>query len=368
MLKRKTNEEFLIELKDKNIAYTPLEKYINYNTKISFRCSVGHIFKSTPHDIFDGNGCPYCSGRKALKGFNDLCTTHPLVSESLENKEDGYNVTFGSHKVLNWICPNCNNVIKSSVNNVTTFGLSCSACSDGISYAEKFVASLLSQLNIDFKREKTFDWSNKKRFDFYIESKDMIIETHGIQHYKENIFSTRTLQEEQENDKYKKSLALENKIKSYIELDCRESNKEYIKSSILDSELSSIFDLSKIDWEKCDYCTIDNIGVQVAQLWNEGNSAKFISNKLNIGVGSVSKYLSKMNDLGLCNYNKQRSHIKSNIKYLGKKVKCIETGKVYDSIGSVANDGFIPQKVSLCCNKKAKTHGRKHWEFCEEVV
>ena len=37
MPKKKTNQEFVNELKEKNIEYVPLEEYINAITKIKFQ-------------------------------------------------------------------------------------------------------------------------------------------------------------------------------------------------------------------------------------------------------------------------------------------------------------------------------------------
>lgn len=165
--------------------------------------------------------------KRVIKGENDLWTTHRKLALLLKNKEDGYTVSFGSHKVLEWICPNCKNIIIRSVNEVHNHGLSCKFCSDGISFPEKYIASLLAQLNLLFKRECLFDWSGNKRYDFYIPKLSLIIETNGIQHYKDNVFH-RSLEEEIKNDFIKKELALKNGIKYYIQLDCRISDSSYI--------------------------------------------------------------------------------------------------------------------------------------------
>ena len=234
--------------------------------------------------------------------------------------------------------------------------------------------NMLTQLKIDFKREKSFDWSDKKIYDFYLPYYNMIIETHGKQHYIENKFSNsesnRTLEEEQANDRHKEDLARLNGIERYIQLDCRESDCEYIKSSIYNSILSNFFELYKVKWNECDIYAANTLAVQVAELWNKGLDANAISKELNVGKTFVLKHLKKMTKIGLCDYNPKEAHIQSNIHNLGKSVICIETGKIYPSIGSVAEDGFIPQRVSLCCHDKAETHRGLHWKFyedCKEV-
>ena len=64
-------------------------------------------------DKLDKDGCPYCNGRKALKGYNDLTVTHPhLIKEwGLENYlidvGGPENYKFDSVKNVYWLCPKC---------------------------------------------------------------------------------------------------------------------------------------------------------------------------------------------------------------------------------------------------------------------
>ena len=47
-----------------------------------------------------------------------------------------------------------------------------------------------------------------------------------------------------------------------------------------------------------------------------------------------------------------------------KKVKCIETGIIYESIAQCAKElNLNPKKISDVCNKKRKTTGKLHFEF-----
>ena len=109
----------------------------------------------------------------------------------------------------------------------------------------------MKQLNIQFETEEVFDWAKNKRYDFYVPILNCIIEAHGMQHYKDSSWST--VQFQQENDALKENLALSNGIVNYIQLDCRTSNMEYIKQSILSNgKMNELFDLMKIDWDKID--------------------------------------------------------------------------------------------------------------------
>lgn len=63
----------------------------------------GHKWTSRIADAAKGRGCPYCTGKKIMIGFNDLCTTHP----DLAIQADGWNpeeFSAGSHRKVAWRC------------------------------------------------------------------------------------------------------------------------------------------------------------------------------------------------------------------------------------------------------------------------
>ena len=72
--------------------------------------------------------------------------------------------------------------------------------------------------------------------------------------------------------------------------------------------------------------------------------------------------------------NKTNNHIcnlewmsrEDNVQYSRcKKVLCIETGKVYDSMMKAERQtGINCSSISQCCNGKYKTAGGFHWCFC----
>ncbi len=67
---------------DKNVGLTPDKVTAKTNRKVWWKCSKGHEWEATVNRRSSGSGCPFCSGRKALIGFNDLTTTNPeLVLE-----------------------------------------------------------------------------------------------------------------------------------------------------------------------------------------------------------------------------------------------------------------------------------------------
>lgn len=82
------------------------------------------------HRATRGQGCPYCSGRRTLPGFNDICTTNPeLVPEwSDTNDKKPSQVSRGSHYDAEWICPDCGNTYIMDVKRRALLGIGCPYC------------------------------------------------------------------------------------------------------------------------------------------------------------------------------------------------------------------------------------------------
>jgi hypothetical protein len=71
--------------------------------KLPWRCAKGHEWSAIVANRAHGIGCPICSNKAVLEGYNDLATTNPaLAAEALF---DATSVTAGSANVLEWRCP-----------------------------------------------------------------------------------------------------------------------------------------------------------------------------------------------------------------------------------------------------------------------
>jgi hypothetical protein len=169
----------------------------------------------------------------------------------------------------------------------------------------------------------------------------------------------RTNEEEMENDDLKMYLAYNNGIKKYVILDCRDSELEWIKNSILNSKLAKVFDLTNVDWLKCnEFATNTNLIKNTCELWNKGLGASDISKILKISYGSVIRYLHKGTELNLCNYINIKK-IRAVVVYdLNQK----ELG-IFNSINQLARDSekyfgtkFSAGIISQVCQGKVKTH------------
>lgn len=58
------------------------ECYLPYsNKKVWWICEKGHSHLNSIDNKTKGERCPYCIGKRVLKGFNDVATTHPHIAE-----------------------------------------------------------------------------------------------------------------------------------------------------------------------------------------------------------------------------------------------------------------------------------------------
>ena len=88
----------------------PGQTTIASHDKAWWRCSLGHSWQSV---VFSrtrelASGCPYCTGRLVMPGFNDLATLKPGLAEEWYQPLNGElkpdQVTLGSNKKVWWQC------------------------------------------------------------------------------------------------------------------------------------------------------------------------------------------------------------------------------------------------------------------------
>ena len=76
---------------------------------IWWRCARGHSWQAAPYSRAKGAGCPYCTNRRILVGFNDLAATHPGLAKEWDTARNlpltPEEVTFGSNRRVWWRCP-----------------------------------------------------------------------------------------------------------------------------------------------------------------------------------------------------------------------------------------------------------------------
>ena len=117
--------ELAAELVDQSLA-TKLT--ISSGKVVEWSCKAhGHNWATRVADREAGLGCPYCSGKAVLAGFNDLATTHPGLAAELVDQSLATKLNAGSNKAVEWSCKAYGHGWRTNVNNRRK-GTGCPVC------------------------------------------------------------------------------------------------------------------------------------------------------------------------------------------------------------------------------------------------
>ena len=161
----------------------PQELLPSSHTKVWWKCKKGHEWEAKVDSRTSGNGCPYCSGRYVIKGYNDFKTIHP---ELMKEWDFIKNINVDPEELLPavntkvwWKCEK-GHEWEASLNNRHR-GTGCPICSSEIqsSYPEQII---LYYLNKIFKVENRYIF-NEKEIDVFIPILNVGIEYDGIYYH-----------------------------------------------------------------------------------------------------------------------------------------------------------------------------------------
>ena len=332
---------------------------------------------------FQQTGCSCCcpTPRIVVEGINDIPTTAPWMVKYFQGGYDEAKLyTKSSNKKIKPICPDCG-MVKDKLMSINTIynehSMGCKYCGDNYSYPNKFAFNLLEQLNLIFESEYMPYWIKPRKYDFYFEISinKIILEMDGNFHYTNNLMNGDSVDDVITIDRYKDELAKEHDI-IVIRIDCRKSDLEYIKYNILNSQLNGLFDLSNIDWLKCEEFALSNLCKKVCEIkYNNINISTYdISKILKINRGVVIKYLKKGSNLGWCIYNAKEEMIKSG-EAKGKKVEIFKDD-ISLGIFKSCNDLEIQSEnlfgvklyrssISEICNGKRKAYKNYNFKYVD---
>ena len=126
---------------DKN-QMNPSEILPSSHEKAWWKCDKGHSWQAMVFSRTRENaaGCPYCTGRLVLKGFNDLATLKPKLAEEwyfpLNGELHPEDVSLGSNKKVWWHCRE-GHVWKAAIYSRTRKkGTGCPVCAGQVKQAE----------------------------------------------------------------------------------------------------------------------------------------------------------------------------------------------------------------------------------------
>ena len=327
MAKRKTHEEYVQEMSIINPNIDVIEEYINSDTKILHKCKIdGYEWYAYPTHMVRGHGCPVCSNRVIVAGVNDISTVRPDLIKYFPDQECAKLYTPGSGRRERLVCPFCGYEKHMLIQHLAATGFACPVCGDGVSYPNKFCRQVFKQLPVqNFQCEYRQSWTDRYIYDIYFEynGTKYIVEVDGSQHFKDTSSLWQPFDITRQTDNIKTQLAINNGC-VVIRIDCRKSEMQYIKNSILNSCLSDIFDLSNINWIDCEQSARNSVVFEVCNFYNtsENKQIRHIANKFGIAEPTVRSYLTRGANVGLCSYQSQTyklpvvaCHIADNITF-----------------------------------------------------
>lgn len=271
----------------------------------------------------------------------------------LKNKEDG-NLPYASHKKIWVVCPICNHEKEIYVNNFSRREFSCPKCGDKTSYPNRFMFYMLSMLNVDFKSEVKFSWSNNRVYDFVVNN--IIIEMDGGFHKGSKY---KSYEECKRIDNEKDLLAISNGYK-IIRIDCNLSDFELIKNNIINSELYNLYDLNNFDWNKLEISLYNSNIVKLCCETFNTYKGKMLLKDMAEMVHLKRRRFSQMLKIGskanLTDYNvksSRKQEYRTEESYIINKrpIKCLNDDTIYKN-SHVASKvyGISPNTILDICN------------------
>ncbi|AMN83755.1 hypothetical protein D5b_00333 [Faustovirus] len=155
-----------------------------------FKCpAFGHEYETSAAEFTIGNRCPYCAGRRPLKGFNTLDTVDKAIIwfNQSKNQKQIFEYTKSCKQKVWFKCPRCNLDLYMTCQHFTK-GTRCKKCNNtGYSrIAIEWLMSIEKKYNIDIRHAEKLDKEyvipgTSYNADGYIElgNKKIIFEFHG---------------------------------------------------------------------------------------------------------------------------------------------------------------------------------------------
>lgn len=180
--------------------------------------------------------CQLCGTKKSVRGsaLNTGKSTKCEACNRHKSTTDETNKTYGKLTVKSyagikkqrkmWLCEcDCGNLIEVSTTDLRTGSVSsCGKCPEKQSLGETTIRQILTGARVQYEQEYTFEdltYQNgaHPRFDFYIPSKNYIIEYDGKQHFeysssKSSWNTKERMEQTQKNDFFKNTYCFEHNI------------------------------------------------------------------------------------------------------------------------------------------------------------
>jgi very-short-patch-repair endonuclease/DNA-directed RNA polymerase subunit L len=219
-----SNEKAVYWCQQNNEDMTPRKVFKSSRNKYWFKCNdCDHTFCSCLYNITNGVWCPYCSSNELCDDTNcKKCYEKSFASnekavywyQEKNGDQTPRDVLKSSNKKYWFKCNDCDHTFCSSLNNITN-GVWCPLCKNK---TEKLVYQTLLSNGYEAIHQAKFEWCKSKEngkylpFDICIETKKIIIEIDGPQHFMQ-VSNWASHDKNRNADTYKTKCAEENSYK-----------------------------------------------------------------------------------------------------------------------------------------------------------
>ena len=178
------NPELASEWDTEKSGGSPEDVHPYSSRKAWWMCEKGHSWQATVANRSQGSSCPYCSGRIAIPGENDIATVHPEIVGEWDFEKNSVSpseVKPGSGQYIWWKCSEGHSW-KAFPRDRIGKGNGCPHCASNVSKKERELSKYISEILPD--REDIVTNSRSiiapKELDIYVPSRRIAIEFNGL--------------------------------------------------------------------------------------------------------------------------------------------------------------------------------------------
>lgn len=396
--RKKSRESFIEELNNNRDDIVVIGDYKNTHTLIEVECKVcGHRWSAVPHDLKIGIGqCEMCLRNRVEAGVGSLAElglkrTHEEFVEELSRKNPNVEILGEYTRALDKVktrCKVCNHTWKAIPQELLNKH-GCPSCSrTQTSYVEKYIYySFVNALGEEQVVSRSRDLIGKE-IDILIPKMNLAFEPGSWFWHKDKVAGDL----EKRKECNKKGVRLITIYDSYSEdtpindedVICIKQNLGYSgEEGRLKDLVFMLFDLAELDINTIDFQRISEQAYKASRRRNTEGFIEEISN-INSDIIILGNYKGTGEKIEckcrICGYewNPVASSLlrgagcrkcwnKKMAINQQKKVRCIETGIIYDSIKAAANSVGLKRSTSIrvSCQKKGATGAGYHWEYVD---
>lgn len=154
---------------DKNQGLSPEYFSAGSNKKVWWKCNkCNSLYESTINHKIEGNGCPYCSGKK-VNETNCLMKKHPELSKYWDYEKNDITpdkIYFRSRKKIWWSCSKCNKTFEAAIcTRIKSKHYACKECMHKIIGNENRKNALKKGSLMDNRKDLVEEWDFDKNIE-----------------------------------------------------------------------------------------------------------------------------------------------------------------------------------------------------------